>query len=201
MSRDTRPDWGSPESSDNARWWYDELRERYRPAPLKVLLVGESPPAPRGEAVPFFYADHLGADNLFRGVVEAVLGLDAETLRREPKARILAELQERGLWLVDAVDEPVNHLPMPERRERVRGGVEGLVERCLRESPERGVAICHGLVYRSAAGPLRAAGVRLLHDEPLPFPSRGQRARFVAGLRAALEQGLVRPNSGSGQLD
>ena len=81
--------------SDLGRW-YEELRERYRPDPLKVLLVGESPPAPRGEAVPFFYADYLGADNLFRGVVEAVLGLDAPTLRREPKARILAELRSTG---------------------------------------------------------------------------------------------------------
>lgn len=192
MPGDPRAAWGSPENSENSRRWYDDLRRRYRPDRLKVLLVGESPPAPRGDAVPFFYADHLGADNLFRAVVETVLGLDAQTLRREPKARVLAELQERGLWLVDAVDEPVNHLSMPERRQRVRGGVEGLVERCLQESPKGGVAICHGLVYRSAAGPLRDAGIRLLHDEPLPFPSRGHRARFVAGLRAALEQGGVR---------
>ncbi len=138
--------------------------------------------------MPFFYADHLGADNLFRGVAEAVLGLDRHTLRREPKPRVLSALQERGLWLIDAVEEPVNQLPMPERRRRVREGVDALVSRCVTEAPRRGVVVCHGLVYRYAATPLREAGVNLLHDEPLPFPSRGHRPRFVAGLRHALER-------------
>lgn len=158
---------------ESSRRWYDELRERYRPDPLKVLLVGESPPAPRGEAVPFFYADHLGADHLFRGVVEAVLGLDAQTLRREPKASILAELQERGLWLIHAVDEPVNRLPRPERRQRVTDGGERLVERCRQEAPEGGVAICHSFVYRSAAGPLRDAASDFYSTSPCPFPREG----------------------------
>lgn len=165
---------------------YEELRSRYRPDPLEVLLIGESPPAPRGDAVPFFYADHLGADNLFRGVSEAVLGLDSLTLRREPKSRVLSELQARGLWLIDAVDEPVNQLPMPERRARVRDGVARLVSRCLAEQPRRGVIVCHGLVYRYVGQPLREAGVTVLHDEPLPFPSRGHRPTFVAKLREAL---------------
>jgi hypothetical protein len=28
--------------------WYDELRERYRPRRLRILLIGESPPDPGG---------------------------------------------------------------------------------------------------------------------------------------------------------
>lgn len=167
---------------------YEELRSRYRPDPLEVLLIGESPPAPSGEAVPFFYADHLGADNLFRGVAEAVLGLDRQTLRREPKARVLSAFQEHGLWLIDTVDEPVNQLPMPERREAVRGGVEQLVSRCVAEAPREGVIVCHGLVYRYAADPLKEAGLTLLHDEPLPFPSMGHRSNFVGGFREALKR-------------
>ncbi len=167
---------------------YEQMRSRYRPDPLEVLLVGESPPAPSGGAVPFFYADHLGADNLFRAVAEAVLGLDRQTLRREPKARVLSAFRDLGLWLIDAVDTPVNQLPMPERRQAVRGGVEQLVRRCVAESPQGGVVVCHGVVHRYAAEPLKEAGVVLLHDDPLPFPSMGDRARFVAGLRQALRR-------------
>jgi hypothetical protein len=170
---------------------YEQLRSPYRPDPLKVLLVGESPPAPSGEAVPFFYADHLGADHLFRAVAEAVLGLDRQSLRREPKAQVLSAFQKRGLWLIDTVDEPVNQLPMRERRQAVRGGVERLVTRCVAEAPRKGVIVCHGLVYRYAANPLKEAGVTLLHDEPLPFPSMGHRARFVARLRTALSRAGV----------
>jgi hypothetical protein len=33
---------------------------------------------------------------------------------------------------------------------------------------------------------LRDAGVRVLHDQPLPFPLGNWRAEFVAGLRQAL---------------
>jgi len=165
----------------NAPLDYEQLRSRYRPDPLEVLLVGESPPAPSGEAVPFFYADHLGADNLFRAVAEAVLGLDRQILRREPKARVLSAFQERGLWLIDTVDGPVNQLPMRERRQAVRGGVEQLVTRCVAEAPRKGVIVCHGLVYRYAANPLKEAGVTLLHDEPLPFPSMAHRRASLPG--------------------
>jgi hypothetical protein len=174
----------------NAPLDYEQLRSRYRPDPLEVLLVGESPPAASGEA-PFFYADHLGADNLFRAVAEVVLGLDRQILRQEPKAQVLSAFQKSGLWLIDTVDEPVNQLPMRERRQAVQGGVEQLVTRCVAEAPLAGVIVCHGLVYRYAADPLREAGVTLLHDEPLPFPSMGHRARFVAGLRAALSRAGV----------
>ncbi len=111
-------------------------------------------------------------------------------LRRELKARVLSAFQERGLWLIDTVDEPVNQLPMRKRRQAVRGGVEQLVTRCVAEAPLAGVIVCHGLVYRYAADPLREAGV--------PPPRRtvavslhGPPARFVAGLRAALSRAGV----------
>jgi hypothetical protein len=41
-------------------------------------------------------------------------------------------------------------------------------------------------VYQLAAPSLRDAGVRVLHDQPLPFPLSNWRAEFVAGTRKAL---------------
>lgn len=35
---------------------------------------------------------------------------------------------------------------------------------------------------------LRTAGVRVLHDDPLPFPLGNWRAHFVAGFRRCLAQ-------------
>lgn len=54
--------------------WYDELRNRYRPPDLHALLVAESPPDPGSGERRFFYSPRLAADNLYRGVVEAVYG-------------------------------------------------------------------------------------------------------------------------------
>jgi hypothetical protein len=53
--------------------WYAELRERYRPEHVKLLLIGESAPDPGAAERRFFYAPTLtSADNLFRGVVLAL---------------------------------------------------------------------------------------------------------------------------------
>jgi hypothetical protein len=57
----------------------------------------------------------------------------------------------------------------------------------LRElAPRRGVVICHWVLYQLTIPSLRAAGVRVLHNQPLPFPLGNWRAEFVIGLRRAL---------------
>jgi hypothetical protein len=48
------------------------------------------------------------------------------------------------------------------------------------------VVICHAGVYWLAADHLREAGLRLLHDSPIPFPLGSGRESFVRGLGAAL---------------
>jgi hypothetical protein len=173
------------ELADDADRWYDELRERYRPGQLRILLIAESPPDPGDGERRFFYSPRLSHDNLYRGVAEAVYGRSGVNLR--DKRRVLELLQEDGFWLIDAVDQPVNKASAWVRREAIARAVPALVERVLDLAPERGVVICHAKVYELAAPSLRAAGVRILHDDALPFPLGNWRARFVSGLRQALE--------------
>jgi hypothetical protein len=165
--------------------WYEELRDRYRPARLRYLLIGESPPDPGEGARRFFYSPPLSIDNLYRAVAESVYGTESDVDLRD-KPSVLRRLQEDGFWLIDAVDSPVNKLEGPARRKAVKAAVPRLVERCLELAPECGVIVCHGKVFALAAPALREAGVTLLHDEPLPFPLGNWRARFVAGFREAL---------------
>lgn len=164
--------------------WYDELRERYRPRRLRILLIGESVPDPGAGERRFFYAPTLTYDNLYRGVAEAVYGESGMDLAR--KTEVLERLRDDGFWLIDAVEEPVNKRSAAERRRAIAAATPGLVERCLDVRPERGVIICHGLVYDFAASALHTAGVKLLHSAPLPFPLGNWRAQFVAGMRDAL---------------
>lgn len=50
--------------------WYEELRNRYRPGVVDVLLIAESPPDPGAGPRRFFYAPQLTHDNLYRGVAQ-----------------------------------------------------------------------------------------------------------------------------------
>jgi len=165
--------------------WYDELREGYRPERLNVLLVGESAPDPSGGARRFFYSPTLTIDNLYRSVAVALYG-ETPSFTVRDKPAVLARLREDGYWLIDAVDRPINKSSNAERAQAIRDSLPRLIARCLDLAPERGVIICHGGVYAVAAGPLREAGVRILHSEPLPFPLGNWRAKFVQMFREAL---------------
>lgn len=164
---------------------YERLRHAYRPAELRYLLIGESPPDPQKGDMRFFYAPRLHIDNLYPAVAEAVYGLQP-WFDVSLKPAVLTRLQCDGFWLVDAVDTPINRHSAGARRAALIEAVPRLAERCRELCPTRGVVICHGVVYRLAAPALRAAGVPVLHDRPLPFPLGNWRKQFVEGFRAAV---------------
>ncbi len=178
------PDEEKRTESDGLRW-YGELRERYRPQRLRILLIGESPPDPGDSERRFFYSPRLTYDNLYRGVAQAVYG-NRDDVDIRDKPRVLELLRDDGFWLIDAADDPINKATPSRRSESIRSAVPGLVARCRTLAPELGVIICHGAVYDLTATPLRVGGVRVLHEDALPFPLGNWRAQFVAGFRAAL---------------
>lgn len=170
-----------------SRSWYDDFREAYRPERLRLLLVGESPPDPRSGKQRFFYSPDLAsADNLYRGVAMALYGHEANfDLRQKPA--VLERLRGDGVWLIDAADSPINGKPRSERRQAIRDGLDRLEHRCRALDPSVGVLICHTQVFRESIPRLGTAGVRVLHETPLPFPLGNKRAEFVDRARVALQ--------------
>jgi hypothetical protein len=165
--------------------WYKELRDRYRPSIIKILLIGESPPDPGDRERRFFYSPNLKYDNLYRGVAKAVYG---EYVKLQKKPHILRNLQRDGFWLIDACDEPINKLKPGEKSKMIKKSLPRLIEKCSKASPTNGVIICHGRVYGIAAPELRKAGVKVLHDESIPFPLGNKRAEFIKKFRKALDR-------------
>lgn len=159
--------------------WYDDLRTRYRPRRVEVLLVAESPPDPGAGERRFFYGPSLTADNLFRGVALAAFGLDKAALPRTSKVAVLERLRATGVWLIDAVDEPINYLDGRPRRDAIRSAVPGLIARCQEAAPAVGVFVCKAPVYDLVAPGLRAAGLTVLNRTPAPFPLGNTRTQFV----------------------
>ncbi len=174
-------------SADTRVTWYEELREKYRPARVRVLLIAESPPDPGSGDRRFFYSPVLTRnDNLYRGVAEAVYGERRDVDLRD-KPAVLKRLKEDGLWLIDATEYPINKTTSTVRAREIAAAVPRLIERCLELAPEIGVIICHTKVYAAAARALREAGVTVLHTEPIPFPLGNWRAEFVSRFRRVLE--------------
>ncbi|WP_149085711.1 MULTISPECIES: hypothetical protein [Microbacterium] len=167
--------------------WYAELRVRYQPEHVRVLLVGESAPIDHGGTHPrkFFYADHLGYDNLYRGVVEALYDLRGLKKRSHDKRPWLRRLQADGVFLIDLVPYPVNDVRSKKQRKAIlRDNVPGCIERAATLDPG-GIILCSGDVFDALALPLRKAGLPLLHATPLSFPLGNVRDQFVAGFREA----------------
>ncbi|CAE6882519.1 hypothetical protein [Paraburkholderia domus] len=168
--------------------WYEKLRHEYRPERIRLLLVGESAPDSRGGDRRFFYSVTLSQhDNLYRGVSSALYGLDVEFDVSQKKGN-LQRIKDDGVWLIDAVETPVNSQTKSARRKVIRAAIPNLIERCRELDPSVGVLICHTVVFEEAARQLREAGVAVLHDDALPFPLGNCGARFVDGVRLALSR-------------
>jgi hypothetical protein len=166
--------------------WYDDLRRRWKPDAVRLLLVGESAPDPGAADRRFFYAPTLDQhDNLFRGVVAALYEPIPRGSAGKPKRPWLERLRADGVYLVDLVPFPVDKLPTGERRRARREHVPALIRQVQALDPA-GVIVCHAPTFSDAAPALRVARVPLLHDDPLPFPLGNMRTAFVVGVRGAL---------------
>lgn len=110
----------SAEERGQARARRELTARRYKPERIDLLLVAEAPPS-----VPdryFYFPDVAEQDSLFRYVSRALLGREPT---REGKADLLAELRDRGVFLIDLEEEPRDETPLSEF-------VPALVKRCSR---------------------------------------------------------------------
>jgi hypothetical protein len=167
------------------RRWYERRRVAFRPDTIRLLLIAESPPPvnekPGSKAErPFFYDRRLShRDNLLRAVLE---GLYAKTLpsgAQPPELKVpwLERLRNDGVYLIDAVPCPWGDIELESLKKRCRQFfAEAAVKKAARMNP-LGVVVCHIGVYKVIAPLLRAAGLPLLHDFGLPFPSKRMRQR------------------------
>lgn len=150
---------------------YEELRQRYRPQRIKLLLVGESRPA----GGTFFY---LANSNLYYATLDAW----RKALGPLPGSEsFLDTLKAKGIWLYDLSAAPVNRLRGRPRQQAVQDRTAELTELLGTERPQAVV-----VVKRSLAAPVREAtqiaglSPALLHV--LPFPLYQWRAEYVAQL-------------------
>ena len=164
----------SPTSADTrkAREQRARAARKYKPANIETLLVAEAPPSSTER---YFYFEHVRThDSLFRHVANAILG---QTPTRNEKANALAQLRERGVFLIDLCADPVDGGPLSTH-------VPALIRRVRKLAPAK-VILIKATVYDNAFAALRDADLPVV-DERVPFPGSGQQRRFAAAFERAL---------------
>lgn len=153
----------------------ERLRRSFRPQAVKLLFIGESPPA----SGRFFYQ---GDSGLYRAMEEAFRVADP-SLRSE---EFLSRFQASGCYLIDLCSDPVDHLEPKPRRTACLSGEGSLARSIAKLQP-----VMIATVVRSIEGNVKRAASRaqwrgtFLH---LPYPGRWHRHRsaFIEELAPVL---------------
>jgi hypothetical protein len=142
----------------------ERLRESYRPERVRVLFVGEAPPASGA----FFYRRDSG---LYRALSTTF----EEAFPRIQGRDFLAAFRDLGCYLVDLCGRPVDRLGPRERRKARRMSEVRLAEAVRRLRPLAIVVLLRSINENTtrAVGSVAWSGVRIV----VPYPGRWVRWR------------------------
>lgn len=152
---------------------YVEMAEQYRPATVKTLLIGESPPYTEAldiRQVPYFYNTKFvdnQRDSLLRETAKVVLNRHVAIYSERQKHEVLSGLKGKGVFLIDAVERPINDLKGRRRQEAIRKEIPNLLLRVNAVKPERIIVVLTS-VYDLIYPALQSEGLPLV---PIRVPS------------------------------
>jgi len=156
----------------------EKIRQSYRPLKVRILFIGESPPA----SGRFFYVSS-NMTNHTRKAFEMACGT---TFKDE--ADFLGYFKKSGCYLDDLSHLPVNKLEHKERRQILQGCVPLLGQRIVEMDPEVIVVVLKRL-ERYVREAINQSG-RQFELHVLPFPGVGHQNRYIDGLRGILKKHL-----------
>lgn len=150
----------------------EELRRKYCPDPIRVLFVGESPPA----AGTFFYKGDSGLARYTKRAYEEAYGLPAVAM-----TDFLNGFKAAGCYLDDLCLEPVNRMSEPARRAACKKAVEPFVIRLRAAQPQAIVPVVRR-IESSVRQSAEKAGFLGRMRAALPHPGMGNHLRYMAHL-------------------
>lgn len=166
----------------------EELRRGYCPNPIRLLFVGESPPA----GGTFFYKGDSGLARYTKRAFEEAYGIQAIGM-----TDFLNGFKSAGCYLDDLCLEPVNRMSEPARRAACKRAVDPLAIRLRAAQPQIIVPIVRRIencVRQSA----ETAGLLDRMRAALPHPAMGNHLRYMAELSrliAELREVSILPRS------
>jgi hypothetical protein len=144
----------------------ERLRAQFLPSPVRLLFVGEAPPA----SGRFFYQQDSG---LFRAIREVFIQSDPAI----NESNFLVEFQRLGCYLVDLCGRPVDRLDLPERQRARKTGEKHLAALLRELQPAILVSVVRSIEPNVAAAKELAnwSGTHVT----LPYPGRWYKYRKV----------------------
>lgn len=148
----------------------EQLRQKYRPTPVKVVFVGES--APVNET--FFYR---GNSQAYRYIRKAF---------GEPDD-FLDAFMARGFFLDDLVLTPVNDLAQPDRKRQCEAAVPSLARRLAVYRPLVVISLMLS-IEDMVEDAIDQARLHSTAHCSVPFPGTGQQNRFLDKMATIIPQ-------------
>lgn len=140
----------------------ERLRRQYCPDEMRILMVGEAPPA----SGRFFYCGNSG---LFRAIREAFCASSM------PEAAFLETFRNAGCYLVDLCPEPVDRLSAALRRSTCAANETALARTVARLNPPLMITLLRSIEQNVLRAAARAHwNGTMVH---LPYPGRWARRR------------------------
>jgi hypothetical protein len=155
----------------------EQLRHQYRPDHLKLLFIGESPPA----SGRFFYQQDSGLYRAIRDTFRIVNpSITDETF--------LTLFQSAGCYLIDLCGRPVDRLDPKQRRAACMAGEAALAQTIKDLQPPEIVVLVRSIRLNVRRACSRAGWHGSVLE--LPYPGRWvrHRERFAEGLLPSLRR-------------
>lgn len=155
---------------------YAAARNKYKPADIKVLLIGEAPPCSLDR---YFYFEEVSRqDSLFleiMGVLYPELKAQYLASKRDPllKAELLEHFQSDGYWLMD-----LSEVPHEVSGAHPEDSLPSLLARLKKVAHRKmQIVLIKANVYDCCYPVLKEQGYKV-SSERIPFPGSGQQAVF-----------------------
>jgi hypothetical protein len=144
----------------------EAIRKLYRPPTIKILFVGEAPPA----SGRFFYNQDSG---LYRAMRDAFHSVD-ESINDD---NFLSAFRSAGCYLIDACTAPVDRMDRRARQDACLASEHVLSRQIRRLQPETIVSLLRSISSNVKRAALQASWRGTILD--LPYPGRWFRHREV----------------------
>jgi hypothetical protein len=159
----------------------EAIRQKFRPDKIKLLLVGESPPA-NGK---FFYVKSAMTTFTSRAFEKA------HSVRFGQTSDFLDYFKACGCFLDDIVHFPIDQFPYREREKRLSENVDSLSQRIKTADPFLVVVV----LIKIEKYVVEAVGKSTLDPKVrvLPFPGCGHQSKYIAGLASIVGEYISFP--------
>ncbi len=162
---------------------FEKARRKYRPDPIKYLLVAETPP--RSDSKRFFYFENVEEqDSLFLETMKCLYpnetrNVETRTIRAN-KSYFLQKFQNDGFYLIDSLDAPFEEQLSSKKKEALlRAGQKELLTKikslCSKKTK---IILIAAPVFKANHSFLIVNGINVVNKDLVDFPGSGGQKQF-----------------------